>query len=125
MLIKINSYCRRFIGIMTSKLWRNIFSNPRPLVKVCAWCPKDEYPSLKKGEEYTHGMCRRHYRELSSKKDLALSLLITEFIENTKNSLDKKSRKSLKRLHARIRFHLRKLSSSTHSHPFSKLRKIS
>lgn len=111
---------------MTSRLWPNIFYNPKTLVKVCAWCPKADYPLLKKGEEYTHGMCRKHYRQLSIKKDLALSLLIAEFIEKTRNQLEKKSKKSLKRLHAKIKFHTHKLNTTTRPHFFTnKFRKAS
>jgi hypothetical protein len=35
------------------------------LVSVCAWCPKDSYPELADSEEYTHGLCEKHYQMLS------------------------------------------------------------
>ncbi len=34
------------------------------LVSVCAWCPKFSHPKLKSGEEYTHGICTNHLRQL-------------------------------------------------------------
>jgi hypothetical protein len=66
----------------------------RILVNVCAWCPKGNYPALKVGQEYTHGMCRKHYKKLSIKKNLPISFLIAEFLETTFKSLDIKKRNS-------------------------------
>lgn len=81
---------------------KNIFSkqksgNGKTLIKVCAWCPKKDYPQLKPTEEFTHGMCRKHYRELSVKKNMAVSLFISELINKTLtrfDTLDEKTRKS-------------------------------
>lgn len=39
----------------------------KKLIPVCAWCPKEEYPLLKAREDYTHGLCERHYHELRSR----------------------------------------------------------
>ena len=39
----------------------------RIMVNVCAWCPKEDYPQLKELEEYTHGLCDKHYHMLKSK----------------------------------------------------------
>lgn len=103
------SHC--FFTIMTSKLWHTFFTLTKPLIKVCAWCPKDTYPALKPGEEYTHGMCHKHYRQLSIKKDLALSLLIAELFEKTRDQLGKKRRTSLKRLHTSVKLQLQKLNN--------------
>jgi hypothetical protein len=30
------------------------------LIWACAWCGPDTYSPLKKGEEYTHGICMLH-----------------------------------------------------------------
>ncbi len=40
----------------------------KTMVNVCAWCPKESYPTLKSTEEYTHGLCEKHYRMLTSKQ---------------------------------------------------------
>lgn len=34
------------------------------LVFACAWCPKSKQPDIKQDEEYSHGICETHYREL-------------------------------------------------------------
>ncbi len=34
------------------------------LVSVCAWCPRRSYVPLRKGQEYTHGICVTHLKEL-------------------------------------------------------------
>lgn len=39
----------------------------RIMVNVCAWCPREEYPHLKDLEEYTHGLCDKHYKILTTK----------------------------------------------------------
>lgn len=44
----------------------------RQLVNVCAWCPKDGYPMLKAWQEYTHGICRRHYKEVRIRQNQTL-----------------------------------------------------
>lgn len=41
----------------------------KKMIKVCAWCPKNSYPKLKKSEEYTHGLCEKHYEEIRIKRD--------------------------------------------------------
>ena len=84
---------------MTRKTIINLFSKHkkpvlRTLVNVCAWCPKRNYPALKDGQEYTHGMCKKHYKKLSIKKNLPLTFLIAEFLETTFNKLDVKKRNS-------------------------------
>ena len=102
---------------MPAKLLLTILSNNIPssmknsssLIKVCAWCPKADYPALRPGQDYTHGMCRKHYRQLSIKKDLALSLLIAELIERARSKIHQKKEKSLNRLHASVKSHLQKL----------------
>lgn len=40
--------------------------HPR-VVQVCAWCPEKTFISLKSGEVYSHGMCRKHLAEWTSK----------------------------------------------------------
>jgi len=85
----------------------------RSLIKVCAWCPKKEYPALKPWEEYTHGMCRKHYRQLSIKKDMALSLLIAEMFQSfltRVDNADEKTKVYLKKLEGSFRVQLEKLS---------------
>jgi hypothetical protein len=102
---------------MPAKLFLTILSNniPSPmknsssLIKVCAWCPKKDYPQLQSGQDYTHGMCHKHYRELSIKKDLAISLLIAELIERTRSKIYQKRKDSFKRLHTSVKQHLQKL----------------
>lgn len=37
----------------------------KKLINVCAWCPKNTYPPLNEFEEYSHGLCERHYQLLS------------------------------------------------------------
>lgn len=74
---------------MKDKLLKHLKIKKKPhrsLVKVCAWCPKKYYPALKQGQEYTHGMCKKHYKELSINKDLPMSFHIAEFIETTWNN---------------------------------------
>lgn len=34
------------------------------LVLVCAWCPKVSHTPLRENEEYTHGICKTHEREV-------------------------------------------------------------
>src|SRR5688572_6410608 len=63
------------------------------MIKVCAWCPKTGYPTLKKNQEYTHGICRKHYRLISKKKDLALGLLANEIVAATLVTIDSTSEK--------------------------------
>lgn len=43
----------------------------KTMVRVCAWCPRDQYPILKESEEYTHGLCEKHYKMLKSKHKTA------------------------------------------------------
>lgn len=38
------------------------------LINVCAWCPKNTYPKLETHEDYTHGLCEKHYQILRSQK---------------------------------------------------------
>ncbi len=49
------------------------------LVSVCAWCPKDIYPTLMSNQEYTHGLCKKHYRQLHIRK----RHLVSQFIYRT------------------------------------------
>lgn len=37
------------------------------IVKVCAWCPKEEYPKLLMWQSYSHGICKKHYAMLQKK----------------------------------------------------------
>ncbi len=69
------------------------------LIKVCAWCPKGSYPRLKHGETYTHGLCRKHYRQISNRKNLAISLLLIELIDHTVTY----SNKYMKRLKSAVK----------------------
>ena len=84
----------------------------RILVSVCEWCPKGNYPVLKGGEEYTHGMCRKHYKQLSIKKNLPVSFLIAELIETTYNTLDVKTRKTYVALFSFSKKYLMQLKTS-------------
>jgi len=34
------------------------------LVFACAWCPKSQRPRIKQDEEYSHGVCQRHFARL-------------------------------------------------------------
>jgi len=36
------------------------------LIKACAWCPRSLYPALSKDQEYTHGVCGKHFLSLMS-----------------------------------------------------------
>ena len=40
----------------------------KKLVSVCAWCPKKDYPVLESFEDYTHGLCEKHYQELRGER---------------------------------------------------------
>ncbi len=39
-------------------------NNTVRLVWACAWCDSRTYPRLKRGEEYTHGICTYHNKQL-------------------------------------------------------------
>ncbi len=49
---------------------RNDASSKRvkKLINVCAWCPKSSYPKLEEYEDYTHGLCEKHYQLLKTSK---------------------------------------------------------
>lgn len=88
---------------MKNKIFNNIFvkkknERQQTLISVCAWCPKDDYPKLKKNEEYTHGMCRKHYRKLSIRKNFSISFRIAEFFDSTSLYMTTRSKKYLERL---------------------------
>ncbi len=34
------------------------------LIEACAWCPRSLYPDLSEDQEYTHGICSKHYKSL-------------------------------------------------------------
>lgn len=34
------------------------------LIWACAWCSEDKQPRLKKGQEFTHGICNFHKLKL-------------------------------------------------------------
>lgn len=40
----------------------------KKLINVCAWCPKNTYPKLAPNEDYTHGLCDKHYMLLRQQK---------------------------------------------------------
>ncbi|CAN5184627.1 hypothetical protein BH09PAT1_BH09PAT1_1150 [soil metagenome] len=42
----------------------------KTMINVCAWCPKNKYPKLKDTEEYTHGLCDKHYLMLKEERKL-------------------------------------------------------
>jgi hypothetical protein len=63
------------------------------LIWVCAWCPKEKYPALLKGEEYTHGMCRKHYAQIRNKRSLIRVLGIAELFENALDKLDRSKKR--------------------------------
>src|SRR4051812_4836365 len=70
--------------------------NGKTLIKVCAWCPKKDYPKLEPWQEYTHGMCRNHYRQMSARKNVAISLVFSELLEQAISGLDKLDEKTKK-----------------------------
>jgi len=45
----------------------NIQLKNSKLVFVCAWCQLNTYPSLKKHQQYTHGICLAHKLKLLNK----------------------------------------------------------
>jgi len=82
-------------------------------VNVCAWCPKKNYPDLKPWEEYTHGLCRKHYRKLSVKRDFAIALLIAELVKKTSlniGNMDDKTRRYLRKLESSLKYRLEKIT---------------
>ena len=56
------------------------------LVKVCAWCPEDNYPVIESWQKFTHGICRYHFYKLNLKRKRRISLFIywafVHFINN-------------------------------------------
>jgi len=74
------------------------------LIKVCAWCPKKDYPKLEVNQEYTHGMCLKHYRQLSMHKEIPFELYISSFCQMTSTVLSKKKRTMIKYLQSFRRF---------------------
>lgn len=80
---------------------KSIARNQPKFIKVCAWCPNTNYPALSINEEYTHGMCLKHYKQLSLHKQIPLELYISTFLEKTFskfsiNNCTKKLKKLLK-----------------------------
>ncbi|GEM_PF-2775789 len=106
-----------YYNMMNIQIFKDILINRKALqdsrlIKVCAWCPKEDYPVLFAGQEYTHGMCRKHYRKLSNRQELAFSLLFEEFIDSTITHFKAvKENKYLKRLKVTTRLTL-------HGNPF-------
>ena len=103
---------------MKKQLFNNIFmkkknEHQQTLISVCAWCPKEEYPKLKSNEEYTHGMCRKHYRKLSIRKNISISFRIAEFFDTTSIFVSNQSKKYLKRLKSSLKSPDRNLEDRT------------
>lgn len=59
----------------------------KTLIWVCAWCSKKRYPTLMRDEEYTHGICRKHYKKLNRGKDFPLLLIINEVYQRGLNRM--------------------------------------
>lgn len=57
-----------FVKIPKESDIRGNFAVPKTLIRVCAWCPKNEYPPLKDSEDYTHGLCEKHYKMLKNRQ---------------------------------------------------------
>ena len=74
------------------------------LVWVCAWCSKEKYPVLLRGVEYTHGICRRHYQELSRGKDFSLWLIINEAYQRGMYHLQRRKKSISRSFHVLYRW---------------------
>ena len=83
------------------------------LIWVCAWCSKEKYPILLRGEEYTHGICRRHYRKLNSGKDFSLRLILNEVYQRSLSQLHHRKAKLAK--HFRMFYSLPDIFAKTAS----------
>jgi len=65
-----------------------ITTHTKKLIKVCAWCAKTDYPLLKKNEEYTHGICGKHYRKITNDVNLAHSFVAQGILHTTITTID-------------------------------------
>lgn len=46
------------------KTMRTLTGEIVTLVWACAWCPRNTWQKLKPNEDYTHGICKKHFKKL-------------------------------------------------------------